>query len=335
MSKINDIVNVDIIRLKKILNNFKNKQIAIVGDIMLDEYYWGKVSRISPEAPVPVVKYISKSDILGGASNVANNVIALGGKPLLIGVVGEDDYGKRFISLIKERGLNSSGLIVDSKRPTTVKTRIIAHQQQMLRIDREDTEIINSSIRKKIIEKIKKNIKKLDGVVISDYAKGIISTELLSELIPLLKENEIFIAVDPQIKHFKEYKKVSILTPNNLEASHGIGIEITDENTLINAAEKIIQELECDSLLITQGENGMTLFEKNNKYTHIPTVAKQVYDVTGAGDTVISAFILAVSAGATLLEAAYISNHAAGIVVGEVGTSTTTLVQLSDACGII
>ncbi len=321
-------------RISKILDNFTGKKIAIIGDLMLDEYYLGKVSRISPEAPVPVVKFASKNNILGGASNVANNISSLGGEPLLIGVIGNDDYGKTFLSLLKKLKFDTKGIIIDKERPTTVKTRIIAHNQQMLRIDREEINPINDNIRKKIITNIKNNLKNIDAVVISDYAKGVITSELLTELIALLKNSNKFIAVDPQIKHFMEYKNVSILTPNHHEAGGAVGIEIVDEKTLVATGNEIIKKLKCHSLLITQGEDGMTLFDNNGKYTHIPTVAQHVYDVTGAGDTVISAFILAVSAGATLIESAYISNHAAGIVVGELGTSTVKLVQLKKALKI-
>ncbi|MBI5206436.1 MAG: D-glycero-beta-D-manno-heptose-7-phosphate kinase [Candidatus Firestonebacteria bacterium] len=334
MNKINTEIDIYPERIKKILDNFKGKKIAIIGDIMLDEYYWGNVNRVSPEAPVPIVKYISKNNILGGATNVANNIITLGGDPLLIGIAGDDYYGKTLTSVIKKRGINTEGIIKDESRITTVKTRIIAHNQQMLRIDREDTLPINNSIKNRIIKIIKKNLKTLDGVLISDYAKGVITFELLEELIPLLNDNNIFIAVDPQVKHFSEYKNVSILTPNNYEAGQGIGIEIVDQKTLIEAGRKIMRKLKCKSLLITQGEDGMTLFDNSDKITHIPTVAKHVYDVTGAGDTVISTFILCISSGASLLESAFISNHAAGIVVGEVGTSTITLAQLKKEFGI-
>ncbi|MBI4650414.1 D-glycero-beta-D-manno-heptose-7-phosphate kinase [Candidatus Desantisbacteria bacterium] len=315
MKRINTLANIDIKRVREIFKNFTGKRIAVVGDIMLDEYYWGAVSRISPEAPVPVVKYISKSDILGGASNVANNIFTLGGNPFLIGAAGEDNYGDVLTSLIAARGIDTSGIVIDPTRPTTVKTRIMAHNQQMLRIDREDSTPIKIAVRKQIIEKIKKNIKNIDAVLISDYAKGVITGELLDELIPLLNKYNKFIAVDPKVKHFFKYKNVSILTPNNHEAGQAVGIEITDEKSLLFACEKIMKKLKCKSLLVTQGEKGMTLFEGRGKFTHIPTVAQHVYDVTGAGDSVISTLVLAVSAGADSLEAAYISNHAAGIVV--------------------
>ncbi|MBI5894282.1 MAG: D-glycero-beta-D-manno-heptose-7-phosphate kinase [Deltaproteobacteria bacterium] len=323
-----------LLNLKKavsILNNFKRQRILVVGDLMLDHFIWGRVSRISPEAPVPVVKVVSENMMLGGAANVANNISSLNSHVLLCGVVGDDEGGKSFVNELKKKNMSTDALIIDKKRPTIIKTRIIAHHQQVVRFDRESDDYLNLDTTKKILDYVKKKIAGIDGVVISDYAKGIVSRELVDEIAAVAKGKNKIVAVDPKVSHFDFYKSVTVVTPNNDEASRASGIEIKDNASLLRAGEILLNKLGSDAVLITRGEHGMSLFEKDGSITHIPTVAQEVYDVTGAGDTVISVFTIALAAGATLKEAAVISNFAAGIVVGKVGTATVTPEELKGA----
>lgn len=307
--------------ISRLLRLFKGIRILVIGDIVLDRYIWGKVSRISPEAPVPIVEVTSDSFLLGGAANVANNIVALGGRASVTGVIGNDRAGEVVKDLLRERNIELA--IFEDSRPTTVKTRVIAHNQQVVRFDKEDKSTIYGKVLRKMIDYIKGSLREFDAVILSDYKKGVISKALIREVLKVSKPAKKFIAVDPKVGHFHLYKGVSIITPNLSEAAHGSGIEITDEGSLERAGRVLLKKLSCEAVLITRGEEGMTLFT-DNKITHIPTVARHVYDVTGAGDTVIATFTLSRAAGATLEEAAVIANHAAGIVVGEVGTAVAT-----------
>lgn len=311
---------------KKIIRGFKNRNILVIGDIILDHYIWGRVSRISPEAPVPVVEVTRESFLLGGAANVAHNIVSLGGRASVIGINGQDIAGEALMNILIQRGVNCDGIFTEN-RPTTVKTRVIAHNQQVVRFDREDRKYVDGKILKGILGYINSVLFHYDAVIVSDYQKGMISQELIRDIVKKAKPKEMFIAVDPKVGHFDFYKGVSLITPNVMEASSGSNIEIRDDKTLLRAGRSLMKKLSCKAVLITRGEQGMSLFEKN-KVTHIPTVARKVYDVTGAGDTVISAFTLACASGANMEEAAVIANHAAGIVVGEVGTAVATPEQL-------
>ena len=305
---------------EKIFKNFRNKKILVIGDLVLDRYIWGKVSRISPEAPVPVVEVTKENFLLGGASNVAYNIVSLEGHATVVGIAGRDRAGDVLRNLLDEKGIGSC--LFEDQRPTTVKARVIAHNQQVVRFDKEDKKKVSGKTYKSFIEYIKKAVKEHDAVIISDYKKGIVSSDLVLEVVKAARPNK-FIAVDPKTGHFHCYKGVSLITPNLIEASHGSGVEIKDEKSLIKAGRTLLKKLPCKAVLITRGEEGMSLFEKGN-VIHIPTVARHVYDVTGAGDTVVAAFTLARASGATMKESAIIANHAAGIVVGEVGTAVTT-----------
>ncbi|HEX9917014.1 MAG TPA: D-glycero-beta-D-manno-heptose-7-phosphate kinase [candidate division Zixibacteria bacterium] len=308
-------------RLEKIFSNLGGHKILVVGDVMLDEYLWGNVSRISPEAPVPVVEVTRETIKLGGAANVALNIETLGAEPILVGLVGKDKNGEKLRSLLKSLRISDEGILVDKNRPTTSKTRIIAHHQQVVRADRENIEEMNSETCKRILRFANDKMKEIDAIIISDYGKGMITLNLLNELIFLARKDRKFIAVDPNKEtHFINYKKVSIITPNLDEASFAFGKRIKDEKSLEEVGWGLLERLEVESILVTRGEKGMSLFQRDKTLTHFPTVAKKVYDVTGAGDTVISAFSVAYCAGADLKESALISNHAAGIVVGEIGT---------------
>jgi rfaE bifunctional protein kinase chain/domain len=313
------------------LDNMRDARLLVIGDIMLDHFIWGKVTRISPEAPVPVVDIHSESIMLGGAANVLNNIISLGGRAGICGVIGHDEMGRRVVHELRLKSVDTEGLVVEEDRPTTIKTRVIAHNQQVVRFDRESKGDLSAAAEKFILDYARGIKDSLSGMIVSDYAKGVVSRRLINGLVKIARERGIPIAVDPKVGHFDYYKNVTVVTPNNLEASQAAGFDITDETTLLAAGKKIIDRLKCDAVLITRGEHGMSLFEKGRQPVHIPTVAKEVYDVTGAGDTVIAVFTLALAARADMREAAVIANHAAGIVVGEVGTATVKPEQLRKA----
>ncbi len=310
-------------RLHAIIEHFPKARILVVGDIVLDHYIWGKVSRISPEAPVPVVNVSRENLLLGGSANVVHNIHALGGSVGICGVIGSDDAGKQLIRMLQKQGIDSDGIIADASRPTTIKTRIIAHSQQVVRFDRESKERIEPGLHRRLFDMVKQKVAAgLDAIVISDYSKGVITRELVRDIVKLAKRHKLVVSVDPKVNHFGMYSGVTILTPNINEASLGSKIDIDDEQSLLQAGALLLRNLKCRAVLITRGEQGMSLFEHSNKVTHIPTVARAVYDVTGAGDTVISALTLAMAVGASLVDAARIANNAAGIVVGVVGTAT-------------
>ena len=314
------------------IRDFSQAQVLVIGDLMVDEFIYGKAGRISPEAPVPVVNVVEKKYRLGGAANVLNNIHALNGRGFLCGVVGDDEMGVKFIGEVKQLGADIHGVITEADRPTTVKTRIIADQrQQVVRYDQEvRTEIVYSS-RTKILSYLKNKFKKVNALIISDYGKGVISTALLKGLLSLAKRRKLMICVDHPNRnnHYLYEDHANIITPNKKEAARVSDIEIESEKDLVKAGKRLLNNLSCEAVLITRGEEGMTLFEKRkSKITHIPTKAKEVYDVTGAGDTVIAVLAMALAVGASYEEAARIANHAAGIVVSKLGTATVTPEEL-------
>lgn len=314
-------------KIEKIFTRFPKCQILVVGDLMLDRYLIGNVSRISPEAPVPVVDINKEEHLLGGAANVAKNIAALDGKANLVGVIGNDSFGKSLKILLKSNGFSDSSIFIDSGRPTTVKTRIIAHNQQIVRADREKAAPIPDSLNNRMLVHINKLLSKTDGVIISDYGKGVINYGLLTALIQSCNERGIFVSVDPKETQFFNYRKVGTITPNHHEAGFVAGQKIIDDKSLLGVGWRLLEQLQARSILITLGEKGMALFENDPKapdgrtLTKIPAMARKVFDVTGAGDTVIATMTLAVAAGANLKEAAFIANVAAGEVVGEIGTA--------------
>ena len=309
--------------MKELFKKFGKTGILVIGDLMIDQYIWGRVKRISPEAPVPVVEVTEENLLLGGAANVAHNVLSLGGRVFIAGIIGEDDNGKILINKLRENGFNTDGIIKDGKRPTTVKTRVLAHNQQVVRFDREEKTEIQQSTLSQLLEYVRACLPEIKGIVISDYCKGLITKKLVKTLLGLAGK-KIFVAVDPKIGHFDYYRGVDLITPNTNEASFAAGIDISDNKTLISAGNLLIKKLRCGSVTITRGDEGMTLFEKSGKITHIPTCAQEVYDVSGAGDTVIATLTLCKAAGAPLSDAAIVANHAAGVVVGKIGTATVT-----------
>ncbi len=317
-------------KFKKIISKFSNAKILVIGDLILDEFVWGKVSRISPEAPVPVVWVERESYMPGGASNVANNIRSLGGKVHIAGVVGNDARAERLKELLSAEGVVTDGMVIDSTRPTTLKTRIIAGHQQVVRVDREKVEHLSGKVLNDIVSYAEKVIPEVDAIIIEDYGKGVITPSLLKPIVKLARSHKKIITVDPKEEHLSYYKGVTSITPNNHEASNAAGIKIKDENSLRLAGEKLLKRIKSDSILITLGENGMCLFQKNGSVTHIPTAAQEVFDVSGAGDTVIAVFTMAMVAGASMADAAIISNIAAGIVVGKVGVAVTNQKELTE-----
>lgn len=318
----------DITSLKRIISKFPRAKILVIGDLILDEFIWGKVERISPEAPVPVVWVESESFMPGGASNVANNIAALGGKVYLSGIIGNDKNADILSTELKKKGIDLGGVIVDGERPTTLKTRIIAHHQQVVRVDRERVMPIEDNLCDQILSFVHQKINDIDALVIEDYGKGLITARLLSEIIPLARKHKKIITVDPKINHFSYYRGITSITPNTQEAEGISGIKIKTDADIDKVGKKVISELSSESVLLTLGENGMRLFTRGGKITHIPTVAQEVFDVSGAGDTVIGTFTLALACGASMLDAAHIANYAAGIVVGKVGVAVVTKDEL-------
>ena len=317
---------------RELIARFSKVKILIIGDVMLDRYWWGSVSRISPEAPVPVVQLEKTSLAPGGAANVAVNIATLGAIPHLIGVIGDDDEG-RYLSDALDKSNISPGLLLTLKeRPTTVKTRIVAHNQHVVRIDNEKTNFLTAEEEENLWFSIESELDRSDLILISDYAKGLLSKSLLLRLITKAKEKNKQILVDPKGKDYTKYSGATLLTPNRreaIEACHFEEHQVADDITL--AGETLISGLNLQALLITQGEDGMTLFQKEKKPVHFQTKARTVYDVTGAGDTVIATLAVALAAGANLLQAAELSNISAGLVVEEVGTTTINQEKLLEA----
>jgi rfaE bifunctional protein kinase chain/domain len=312
-------------QLTEAIDRFSEARIVVLGDIIMDEFIWGDVSRISPEAPVPVLDVERETRLLGGAANVVRNMGALGADAILCGIVGDDAMGAEIVSELKRMGLRSDGVAVENGRPTSIKTRVVARNQQIVRYDRESTAQIRTASVQKMLDFATATFPHIDAVVISDYGKGLISVPLMKGLKSLKRKMPIkphmIVTVDPKTGNFEHYTGVDVITPNHHEAGQFCGFKIVDEVTLKKAGRKMLDALNCRSVLITQGKDGMTLFERDGEITHIPTVAKKVFDVTGAGDTVISAISLGLAVGMDLKAAAYVANIAAGIVVGEVGTS--------------
>jgi D-beta-D-heptose 7-phosphate kinase/D-beta-D-heptose 1-phosphate adenosyltransferase len=304
----------------------KSSKSLIVGDLMLDKYICGNVERVSPEAPVPVVHVDKEILTLGGAANVVNNLCGLGIKPFICGMVGSDINAGQILSMLSEKDLLIDGIIIDGDRPTTIKTRIIGNNQQIVRVDYEKTNPVNDRINKSMLEFVQSKLKNIGVIIISDYGKGVVSRQLIVKLIKLV-DGSIPIIVDPHVTNFKYYIGVTGLTPNHHEAGVFCGFKLTNDDRVVRAGDYILDKLKCEYVLITRGSDGMTLCTKSDVF-HISTVAQEVYDVSGAGDTVISVFAYGLTQGLSLFEAAKLSNKAAGIVVGERGTSIITKEKL-------
>lgn len=317
--------------LRQYIQRFSQASVLVIGDLILDHYIWGRVSRISPEAPVPVVHVESESLKLGGAANVFNNILALGGRADLCGVIGSDESGRLLLKELGGKRHSRGGIIIDPERPTTRKSRVVAHSQQMVRYDVERRTEMQPQLQRRILRYVESRVRTLSCLVVSDYAKGVVTASLMADLTRLAGAQGIPIVVDPKVEHFGYYKGVTVVTPNHLEAAQAAGIHGDDDQSINEAGATIRQRLGCQSVLVTRGERGMSLYAADGAYWHIPTRARQVYDVTGAGDTVVGTLALALSTGAGMCEAATLANHAAGIVVGMVGTATIAAAQLSEA----
>ncbi|MGL5963172.1 MAG: D-glycero-beta-D-manno-heptose-7-phosphate kinase [Fusobacteriaceae bacterium] len=314
-------------KLEEILKSFKSLKIAVVGDMMLDDYLIGSVERISPEAPVPVVSIKKEKFVLGGAANVVNNLSTLGAQVICFGVIGEDFDGCRLIKELEKKGIQTSEILKSEERPTIVKRRIISGNQQLLRLDWENSSPISKDLEDILLKKIEKKIDGLNAVILSDYDKGVLTPKVVKRIISLCKEKKIIVTIDPKPKNTLNYIGATSMTPNRKEAVECLGK--TSFENIIKIGKELKEKLQLDNLLLTRSEEGMSLFENEN-IINIPTYAKEVYDVTGAGDTVISTFTLACAAGVTPSEAAKIANTAAGVVVGKMGTSTVTKEEILD-----
>ncbi len=318
-------------RIKNLFDGFAGKRIAVVGDLMVDSYYWGTVSRVSPEAPVPVVDVISESVRLGGAANVANNIQTLGGTPILVGLIGDDHPGQMFLDLMKQQNLNHEGIVTDISRPTTIKTRVIAHSQHVVRIDNESKADCPDQLQHRIIDAVKYKIHELDGIILEDYNKGVITKDTIHEIVAVARKYGKIVTADPKFNNFFEYNNVTVFKPNKREAEEAIGTRIRTEDDVLRAGERLLSALQADNVLMTRGEEGMTLFEKNGEVSHMQTLATNVQDVSGAGDTVISTLTMALTGGASIREAAQLANCAASVVVGAVGIVPIQADQLMES----
>jgi D-beta-D-heptose 7-phosphate kinase/D-beta-D-heptose 1-phosphate adenosyltransferase len=318
--------------LLRTIARFTGRRVLVVGDLMLDQYIRGSVSRISPEAPVPVVRVTGETFIPGGAGNVVSNLAALGARVSVVGVVGEDEAGRRLLEQFRGKGVDVDGVCVDVDRLTTQKCRVVAERQQALRYDRETTGPLSHATETRLLASLAEELPQAEAVILSDYGKGVIGPRLLSRAILGSRRRKIPVTVDPKPEHFRRYKGITCVTPNTAEAWACMHrAPKPGQEALVELGRDILKTLRSRSVLITRGPDGMSLFEAGGKVTHIPTVAREVFDVSGAGDTVISTFTLALAAGAPLLRAAKLSNHAAGIVVAKLGTATTDQKELSGA----
>ena len=316
--------------LSNAVGRFPQCRILVIGDLMLDTFIWGEVNRISPEAPVPVVEVREETRLLGGTANVVHNAATLGAGVLVTGVIGNDYPGNELVDLLARIDVATDGLIIEEERPTTIKTRIIARNQQVVRYDREKRSPLRKETVDRMLAYVRDRLDDIGGIIVSDYAKGVVTMELMDALRSMVPRG-LPVVVDPKVSHAALYRGVSLVTPNHLEAARMSGIEIHDTESLVAAGRKLLEKLECKTVLITRGKAGMSLFQQDGQMTNIPTVARRVYDVTGAGDTVIAALTLGIVSGLPPVEAALLANIAAGIVVGEVGTAAVSAAQLLEA----
>jgi len=320
-------------RIESLFARTRDIRALVIGDLMLDEYLWGKTDRISPEAPVQVVDVMREDLRLGGAGNVVNNLVALGCEVSVCSVIGADDNGALLMQTFAGMGVDTEGLLEDPDRRTGKKTRVMAAHQQIVRIDRESKEALSPCFEARLIAWLKQNARNFNVLVVSDYLKGVLTPKVLVEIVALGKELNIPVVVDPKGSDYTKYSGATILTPNKKEAEQSSGVSIVDEATLNMAAAKLMNELKLSALLITRSEAGMSLFRAGSEPLHIPTVAREVYDVTGAGDTVLAVLSLGLAAGLFFDDSARLANTAAGIVVGKLGTSTLKPAEILDEIG--
>jgi len=319
-------------RLADLMRRFGGVRVLVVGDLMLDRFVWGRVERISPEAPVPVVHVTAEDERPGGAGNVVSNVTALGGRAAACGMVGDDAAGRRLTAALRALGAGTDGIVVSRHAGTTEKTRIIAHQQQVVRLDREAGAAPDRAAMRRMRDLALRGRRRADVVVVSDYAKGVVGAELLAALAEEHARTSFTWVVDPKRANFPHYRRASLMKPNRAEAAEAAGIEIRDRASLRAAGARLLRRWQAEAVLISRGEEGMALFKRGHgDVQEFSTLAREVFDVTGAGDTVLATCALALGAGGSLEEATVLANHAAGIVVGKVGTATTTANELRTA----
>ncbi len=320
-------------RLLALVNRFRRSRILVVGDLMLDRFIWGEVERVSPEAPVPVVRVTSESLRLGGAANVINNIRSLGGHVTACGVLGRDQAGKHLLRSLKGIGISTAGVFSEAQFLTTQKSRVIAHPRhhQLVRLDHENRGDIGERVRRKIRQFVERQVSRYDGVVISDYGKGIVHPELLELISKLALKKRLICVVDPKKVNYGRYRNISLVTPNKEEAAEASGIEIRDQASLQKAGSALLKMWQARAVLITRGQEGMSLFSQDGTRGYFPTAAREIFDVTGAGDTVVAACALVLTSRGTYEEAAVMANLAAGVVVGEVGTAPVSVNRLKQA----
>jgi D-beta-D-heptose 7-phosphate kinase/D-beta-D-heptose 1-phosphate adenosyltransferase len=322
-------------RARQLLTAATQRRVLVLGDVMLDQFIWGSVSRISPEAPVPVLDFQRESFMPGGAANVARNLAALGVPTEIHGVVGRDAAARQLDSLLKAQGIGCAGLVADARRQTSLKTRIVAQQQQVVRVDRETRDHLDTRTTRRLLARLEQELATTDAIIVGDYGKGVVTQPLLDAVKELCRTRGLWLSVDPKPVHKLNLAALSLITPNRKEAFELAGLDDDTRNhdpladaSLMRVADKLLAELRPAVLLVTLGELGMLLCQRDQRPFHIPTVAQEVFDVSGAGDTVIATFTLAIAAGASPVEAAILSNHAAGIVVGKIGTATVAPEEL-------
>jgi D-beta-D-heptose 7-phosphate kinase/D-beta-D-heptose 1-phosphate adenosyltransferase len=318
-------------RSDELIDSFKRRTVLVLGDLMLDEYLFGQVSRISPEAPVPVVEVNSEKFLLGGAANVAWNIASLGAKAIPVGVVGRDRPRQTIIKEFQNKKISRNGLVEDARRHTTVKTRIVAHHQQVARVDREHRQDLPPDTEAKVIARLKKLIPSTDAVLIEDYNKGLITDAVLNAALDLCRKHQKIVTVDPKFNHFLDFNGVTLFKPNILETERALGIKINGPQDMLKAGKLLMTKLKTQAVLITAGDRGMYLITRESKIHHIPTMAREVFDVSGAGDTVIAVLTLSLAAGASFLEAAVLANHAAGVEVSKFGVAAVSVNELKEA----
>jgi len=306
-------------RLQQITREASGKKIIVFGDLMVDEYLWGDVTRLSPEAPVPIINIASEQLRFGGAANVAYNLIGLRANPILVGVVGNDRMGNIFLNMLKEKQLPFNGIVMADDRPTTVKTRIIGNDQHIARVDKETTQPISPETQQKLYEIIFSYIDEIDAIVVQDYNKGVVVPDLMSRITDLARRSGKYITVDPKFENFLSFKNVTVFKPNTKETEEALAVRFHTEKNIEEAGKKLLRILNSEAVLITLGSKGMALFEKNGEVTFVGTRARKVADVSGAGDTVIATLTYGLCGGADIKEAVTLSNYAAGLVCEEVG----------------
>jgi D-beta-D-heptose 7-phosphate kinase/D-beta-D-heptose 1-phosphate adenosyltransferase len=314
--------------LARLVRAMQFRRVLVVGDVMLDEFLWGRVSRISPEAPVPVVEVTRQSFHVGGAGNVAANVRSLGGRAALVGLVGADDAGARVRQALERIGVEPQLVVSSDGRPTTVKTRIVAHHQQVVRADREQAGPVGRPALRALVAALRARLAAAEVVIVSDYHKGVVSAGLLRPLRASARARGLSVLVDPKLGNFRHYRGVTLVTPNQHEAEQATGLVLRGEREVEAAGRRMLTRLGCRGVLVTRGEHGLSLCQRGRRALHVRAAAREVYDVTGAGDTVIATLALALAAGASLAEAAVIANQAAGVVVGKLGTAQVSADEL-------